>query len=442
MSGKSFKGGIHPGYNKGKTESFPITSIPFPGKVVIPLLQHIGAPCEPLVEVGDEVKKGQKIAESEGFVSAPVHASIGGKVVSVGPDYTPVGSRVKSIVIEGNGSDEQAERLNPARKTLEELSGEEIVAIIREAGIVGMGGAAFPTHVKLSPPEGKKIDTVILNGAECEPYLTADHRIMLEDPESVVLGLKAVLKVLNAHTGVIGIEDNKPDAVKTLQETVKGEKNITVFPLPTKYPQGAEKMLMEVITGRQVPSGGLPLDVNVVNLNVGTSAAIAHAIVDGTPLIERVVTVSGSGIKKPSNLMVKIGTTFADVIEQCGGTVGKISKVISGGPMMGISLPTTAVPVIKGTSGILVLTDQEVQLGEIGPCIRCSRCIAACPMNLLPNFLGTVSEKRLFEEAEAFHALDCIECGCCAYVCPASRPLTQWIRVSKAEITARRRKSQ
>lgn len=440
MRGKLFKGGIHPGHCKELTESVPITSARLPEKVVIPLQQHIGAPCEPLVEVGDEVKAGQKIAASESFVSAPIHASIAGKVVSVDFHYTPVGTKIRSIVIESNGSDEHAEGLNPSRKTLDDLSKEEIVQIIREAGIVGMGGAAFPTHVKISPPEGKKIDTVILNGAECEPYLTADHRIMLEEPENVVFGLKAVMKALDASAGVIGIEDNKPDALKTLKEAVKREKNISVFPLPTKYPQGAEKMLIEVITGRQVPSGGLPLDVNVVNQNVGTSAAIARAILEGTPLIERVVTVSGSGVMNPANLMVRIGTTFEDVIEQCGGLTGQVSKVISGGPMMGISLAITAVPVVKGTSGILVLTEREVHLGEIGPCIRCSRCIAACPMNLLPNFLGTVSEKRFFDRAEVFHALDCIECGCCAYVCPASRPLTQWIRASKAEITARKRK--
>ncbi len=440
MSAKSFKGGIHPGHYKELTESVPVTIARFPQKVVIPLQQHIGAPCDPLVEVGDKVKAGQKIAASESFVSAPIHASIAGKVASIGMHYTPMGTEISSIVIESDG-DESYEK-NPSGKSLDDLSGEQILEIIREAGMVGMGGAAFPTHVKLSPPKGKTIDTVILNGAECEPYLTADHRIMLEESEDVVFGLKVIMKVLKASKGIIGIEDNKPDAIEAIKKVLKKEKGITVFPLPAKYPQGAEKMLIEVITKRQVPSGGLPLDVGVVNQNVGTSAAIARAIREGIPLIERVVTVSGGGIKKAANLMVKIGTTFSDIIEQCGGLNDNASKIISGGPMMGISQATAHVPVMKGTSGILVLTEKEVQLQEAGPCIRCSRCIEVCPMSLLPNFLGTVSEKRLIDRAESYHALDCIECGCCSYVCPAARPLTQWIRAAKAVIVAQRKQKQ
>lgn len=442
MALKSFKGGIHPGHYKEFTESVPVTTARSPRKVIMPLQQHIGAPCEPLVKVGDEVKAGQKIADSEGFVSAPIHASITGKVSSIGMHYTPLGVEIKSIVIESDGTDaEQDEKINSG-KSPDDLSGKEILDIIREGGIVGMGGAAFPAHVKLSPPEGKKIDTVILNGAECEPYLTADHRIMLEEPEDVVAGLKVVMKVLNAPKGIIGIEDNKPDALEAIKAVIKNEKGITVYPLPTKYPQGAEKMLIEVITGRQVPSGGLPLDVGVVNQNVGTCAAIARTVREGVPLIERVVTVSGKGIKEPANVLVKVGTTFGEIIEQCGGLAENASKIISGGPMMGVSQATTDVPVMKGTSGILVLTDKEVQLQEAGPCIRCARCVEVCPINLLPNFLGAVSEQRLIDSAESYHASDCIECGCCAYICPAARPLTQWIRAAKAEIAARKRKQQ
>ncbi len=318
MSAKSFKGGIHPSYHKEMTAEISTVVADLPSQVIIPLHQHIGAPCELLVEVGEEVKTGQKIADSEGFVSAPIHASISGKIASIDMRYAPTGAKVKSMVIESDGSDAIADSVAPPTKSLEELTGKEIISLIREAGIVGMGGAAFPTHVKLSPPEGKTIDTVILNGAECEPYLTADHRVMLEEPQNVIFGLKAFMKALNAPVGIIGIEKNKPDAIKIMQEAIKTERELSVFPLPTKYPQGAEKMLIEVITGRQVPSGGLPLDVGVVNQNVGTSAAVARAIQEGLPLTERIITVTGGGVSKPTNIKVRIGTAFEEIIGQCG----------------------------------------------------------------------------------------------------------------------------
>lgn len=439
MKTRTFKGGIHPGYNKELTEKIPLTFARLPDRVVIPLQQHIGAPCKPLVEAGDTVKAGQKIADSQGFVSAPVHSSISGKVLSIEPHAHPLGIEVNSIIIESDGAGEWTDGIHPPGP-LGELSREEIINIIKEAGIVGMGGATFPTHVKLSPPPEKKIDTVVLNGAECEPYLTADHRVMVEEAEEVVFGLKVFMKVLGASRGVIGIEDNKPDAIRAIQEQIPRGEDISVIPLSTCYPQGAEKMLIKATTGRSVPSGGLPLDVGVVNQNVGTSVAVARALREGKPLIERVVTVTGSAINMPANLIVKIGTPVRDIVEQCGGVAGDVRKIILGGPMMGLAQPTLDVPVIKGTSGILVLGDSDVILEEAGPCIRCSRCINVCPLNLLPNFLGTAGERNRLDQAEKYHALDCMECGSCAYICPARRPLTQWIRVAKSRIQARNKK--
>jgi len=441
MKLKKFKGGVHPEGHKEITERLAVVESRAPDRVWIPLQQHIGAPCEPLVKKGDQVKKGQKIGESEGFVSAPVHASVSGTVAAVEPYYHPLGAKVPALAIESDGEEAWSEEVKPPGKALEDMDSREIIQLIREAGIVGMGGAAFPAHVKLSPPEDKPIDTFILNGAECEPYLTADHRTMLESADEVLFGMKAMMKALGVQKGIIGIEKNKPDAIKEMKEKVRNEEGIEVFPLPTLYPQGAEKMLIQVITGRQVPSGGLPLDVGVVNQNVGTSRAVARAIQKGEPLIERPLTVTGSGIKSPANLMVKVGTRVKEIIEQCQGLTEDARKIIIGGPMMGLSQPDMDIPVLKGTSGVLVLTEQEISWENISPCIRCARCVDACPMNLLPNFLGTAGEKELLDQAEDYHVLDCIECGCCTYVCPASRPLTQWIKLAKAEITAKKKKS-
>ncbi|MGI6097123.1 MAG: electron transport complex subunit RsxC [Dethiobacteria bacterium] len=439
MSIKTFKGGVHPGYFKSLTANLPVVSMPLPEKVIIPLQQHIGVPCEPLVSPGDEVKVGQKIGESSGFVSAPIHATISGKVTKIEPYEHPLGRPVQSVFIEADGQDSWHEA-GGGTQSLADLDAGEIKKIIREAGIVGLGGAAFPTHVKISPPADKPIDTVIVNGAECEPYLTADHRVMLERSEDVVFGLKAVMKALDCKKGYIGIEDNKPDAIEALREACAEEENIEVIPLHTKYPQGAEKMLIEVITGRQVPSGGLPMDVGVVNQNAGTCVAIAEAIKEGRPLVERVVTVTGPGIEKPANVKVRLGTIVREVIDYCGGMKEDTRKLILGGPMMGLAQPTADIPVIKGTSGILVLTEKEVVVSDIRPCIKCAKCVDVCPVNILPNFLGLAGEQGLIERSEGLNALDCIECGCCTYICPAKRPLTQWIRIAKAEITARRKK--
>lgn len=435
MSSTVFRGGVHPDYHKDLTASMAVSAMKIPEKVVIPLQQHIGAPCEALkgIEVGARVKKGEKIADSKGFVSAPIHASLSGTVTAMGPYNHPLGRPVPAITIESDGEDKWDEKIKPAGEP-GKLSPEKIRKLVREAGIVGLGGATFPTHVKLSPPPEKEIDVVVINGAECEPYLTADHRIMLEKPGEIVFGLKAMIKALGAEKGIIGIEDNKGDAIRVMEQAVAGEEGISLVPLHTKYPQGAEKMLIQVTTGRKVPAGGLPLDVGVVNHNVGTAVAITDAIRAGTPLIERVVTVTGDGINRPNNLLVRVGTLVSDVIESCGGLKESTLKLIVGGPMMGLAQPSADIPVIKGTSGILALTEQDVYIAESSPCIRCAKCVDGCPVQLLPTAIAQASEHELYGRAEKLHALDCFECGCCAYVCPSKIPLTQWIRIAKAEI--------
>lgn len=441
MSSTVFKGGVHPEYHKELTASMAVNMMKTPEKVVIPLQQHIGAPCEPLesIEVGTEVKKGQKIAESSSFVSAPIHASVSGKVTAIGPYNHPMGRPVESITIESDGEDKWDDSIKSPGSP-DNLAPDDIRKIVREAGIVGLGGATFPAHVKLSPPEDKKIDIVVINGAECEPYLTADHRVMLEKPEEIVFGLKMMLKALGAEKGVIGIEDNKTDAIKVMEQAVEEEENITVTPLHTKYPQGAEKMLIQVTTGRIVPAGGLPLEVGVVNHNVGTAVAITDAVREGKPLIERVVTVTGSGINRPANLMVRVGTLVSDVVEACGGLKDNTVKLVIGGPMMGLAQPNSDIPVIKGTSGILALTDQDVYLAESSPCIRCARCVDVCPVYLMPTSIAHASEHGLYKKAEKLNAMDCFECGCCSYICPSKIPLVQLIRIGKAEITKTKKK--
>jgi Na+-translocating ferredoxin:NAD+ oxidoreductase subunit C len=441
MSRTVFKGGVHPDYHKEITATMAVTKMKTPEKVVLPMQQHIGAPCEPLegIAVGTEVKIGQKIAESSAFVSAPIHATVSGKVVEIGPHLHPIGVTIEAVTIESDGQDQWIENLEPAGD-LDSLSPETIREIVKNAGIVGLGGATFPTHVKLSPPSDKAIDMVVINGAECEPFLTADHRIMLEKPAEMVFGLKAMLKALGAEKAVIGIEDNKADALRVIENALSEEENISVARLHTKYPQGAEKMLIQVTTGRVVPAGGLPLDVGVVNHNVGTAVAIHDAIREGKPLVERVVTVTGSGIKNPANLLVRLGTLITDVIDVCGGLSEETMKLIVGGPMMGLAQTTAEIPVIKGTSGILALTGQDFYLAESSPCIRCGKCVDSCPMDLLPNAIAQYAEHNRFREAEKLHAMDCFECGCCAYICPSKIPLTQLIRIAKAEITKAKKK--
>lgn len=439
MAVGTFKGGVHPPSCKEFTNNKAIEAASIPDIVIIPMQQHIGAPCEPIVNVKAKVKKGQKVGEGKAFVSSPVHSSISGEVTAIEPRPHPSGDKVLSVVIKSDGQDEIYEGINTFGD-ITALSPEEIKKIIRESGIVGMGGAGFPTQVKLSPPPEKDIDTLIINGAECESYLTADYRIMLELTDEIIFGIKAVIKALGVKKAYIGIEDNKPDAYQKFRDRLADKGNIEVVSLKTKYPQGGEKQLIYSITGREVPSGGLPMDVGVVVQNVGTILAVSNAIKTGMPLIDRVVTVTGSGVKEPKNLLARIGTPFSDLIELCGGFNGDPGKVIMGGPMMGLAQKDLNVPVVKGTSGILVLTKEEAKHFEEGPCIKCARCVDMCPISLLPTRIAHFSKMEMWDEAEEYNALDCIECGCCSYICPAKIPLVQRIRIAKSEIMARRKK--
>lgn len=436
----TFKGGVNVPHSKELTEKKALEYAKEPSIVYIPLHQHTGAPCDPIVNVGDRVKVGQRIGQSQAFVSAPIHSSVAGTVKNITTITTPTGIKATCVVIESDGTNEMDEAIKP-KGSLDKLTSKEIIEIIKEAGITGMGGAGFPTHVKLSPPPEKKIDTVIINGAECEPFLTSDHRLMLEMPEKIVFGLKAIMKALNVDRGFIGIENNKMDAVQALRSVIKPEDNIQVVTLKAKYPQGDEKRLINATTGRKVPSGGLPMDVSCVVNNISTAKAIAEAILEGKPLYERVVTVTGNGVNEPKNLIVKIGTPFQEVIDQAGGYNGVPGKVIMGGPMMGLSQFSTEVPVIKGSGGILVLTEKEAQAEKVSPCIKCGKCIEACPVHLQPLFISAYSLKSDFEGAEKYGALDCVECGSCSFICPAKRPLVESIRLAKREVLAKRKKS-
>ncbi|MBS4537187.1 electron transport complex subunit RsxC [Clostridium sp. D2Q-11] len=439
LKAHTFKGGIHPPHFKKATEKLAVEKAQEPKIVFIPMHQHIGAPCDPVVKVGDKVKIGQKIGEAKAFVSAPIHSSVSGTVKKIQQLDTPTGKAV-TIVIESDGLNEIHESVAP-KGDIKNLSKEEIVSIIKEAGITGMGGAGFPTHVKLSPPPEKKIDTVILNGAECEPYLTADHRLMLEQPDMIIKGLKAIMKAVDVKKGYIGIENNKPDAIEIMIKAAYKEPEIEIVPLETKYPQGDEKRLIYAATNREVPAGGLPMDVGVVVNNVGTAHAIANAIETGMPLVERIATITGSGIKNPKNLLIKVGTPFNEIIDQCGGFKDNPGKIIMGGPMMGLAQFSTEVPAIKGTSGILVLDEKDAKIPDPDPCIRCAKCVDICPVNLQPLFISKLSLKKMYDEAESYNPLSCIECGSCSFICPSKRPLLQSIRVAKKEIISKRRKN-
>ena len=437
----TFKGGIHPPYNKEYTKDKALEIAKEPSTVYIPLQQHIGAPCKAIVNVGDLVKVGQKIGEQQGYISCNVHSSVSGKVKAIKQHEVSGGSSL-CIIIENDFKGELHESVKP-KGNLEDLSKDEIIEIIKEAGIVGMGGATFPSHVKLSPPPDANIDTVILNGAECEPYLTADHRLMIENPEDVVFGLKVLMKVLNVKKGFIGIEANKPDAIKAIENIVKENDNIEVVSLEVKYPQGAEKQLIYACTKREVPSGSLPSSVGVVVNNVATAAQVAKTIKTGMPLIERICTVTGSCITDPKNLIIKTGTLVSEIIEQCGGyrKDKKLGKLIMGGPMMGIAQYTDAIATNKGTSGILCLSEEESKAPKVQNCLRCGRCTNICPAFLQPLYISAYSLKDDFESANKFRVLDCIECGSCSFICPSGRPLLESIRNAKKEIITMKKKS-
>jgi len=437
MKLKTFSGGLHPPDNKAWSAHKAVEECPLPEEFIVPLSQHIGAPAQACVAVGEFVKKGQVIGKAHGFVSVSIHAPTSGEVIAVEPRPHPSGNFLPAVVIRPDGEDTWEE--TPVEIDPMQLSPDQIVEKIRDAGIVGMGGAAFPAHVKLSPPAEKPIDTLIINGVECEPYLTADHRLMLEEPYKIVDGMLVLQRALTAKRILLGIEANKPDAI-ALMESVCRDKGIEVVPLEVKYPQGAEKQLICAAIGKEVPSGGLPMDVGVVVQNVGTAAAVSDAVRWGIPLIERVATVSGGAVVEPKNLRIRIGTPLSHMVAVCGGVKSPPAKIIMGGPMMGTALLSLNVPATRGTSGVLLFDASQVDIRPEGPCIRCGRCVRVCPAHILPTTISAYARLDMIDEAEQLHAMDCIECGCCTYTCPAGIPLVQAIRYAKGAILAKRRK--
>ena len=429
------KGGVHPAENK-LTADKPIEKAGLPKQVTIPIAQHIGAPSKPVVKKKDQVKVGDVIAKSEGFVSANIHSSVSGSVAKVDNAVDPSGFRKPCVIINVEG-DEWNENIDTTPDLIKDfsLSAQEIRDKVSEAGIVGLGGATFPSHVKLSVPEGKKVDTLIINGVECEPYLTADHRVMLERAEEMLIGIQLLKKALGVNRVLIGIENNKPDALEHIQNLVNDKEGIEVYPLKVKYPQGGEKQLIKALINREVPSGGLPLDVGVVVHNVGTSLAVYEAVQKNKPLIERVITVTGKSITKPSNFMVRIGTPVKEVIEAAGGLPEDTGKVVNGGPMMGKALNSLDIPVVKGTSGILVIPEKEAKRDKEQNCIRCAKCVSVCPMGLEPYLLKQLAQLERFEDLEKNDVMDCMECGSCAFECPADLPLLDYIRYGKVNVS-------
>ncbi len=426
-------GSVHPNDRKILTKSKPVEPMAkAPEYVVLPMSMHVGAPCNPIVNKGDHVQLGQKIAETTGL-GAPIHASVSGTVTAVEPRPHPNGTQVMSVVIENDFQDEEAPPLE--RSSPEDMTADELVNLISEAGIVGLGGAGFPTSVKLKGAIGN-VDTLIFNGAECEPYITADHRLMLEDGERLLGGVKILMKALNLETALIGVENNKSDAIEHLNELIEPGSGIQVVSLKTRYPQGAEKQLIQALTGRQVPSGKLPADVNCVLFNVSTTAAIYDAVYLGKPLTSRIVTVSGGAVNDPKNLLVPIGTPLNMLLEECGGMKEEPGRLLLGGPMMGNAQFDLSAATIKGTNAMLLLERKECSpIHEKEPaCIRCGRCIKACPMNLTPLFFDQYTRAGRYRELESYHIMDCIECGCCAYTCPAHLRIVQSIRTAKNEI--------
>lgn len=429
MQLRTFPGGVHPHDEKHFSASAPISTAPLPAKVTIHLSQHIGAPSTPVVAVGDEVLTGQLIAEASGFVSLNQHASISGKVTAIDRFPHPCGTGSLAIQITGDGQDKWVELVDEAN--FMDLPVAEMKQRISDAGICGMGGAGFPTHVKLSPPEDKPIDTVILNGVECEPYLTSDYRLMKEKAKDIITGLKLIMKIVNAKKGCIGIEANKPDVIKEMEKLLSSETNLEVVGLKLRYPQGAEKQLIYAATKRKVPAGGLPMAVGVVVQNVGTAYAVYEAVRYKKPLVERVISITGSPVANPKNILARIGTPFSELVELCGGTKEKVGKIISGGPMMGFALPSLDAGMGKGSSGLVLMNEKQARLNEEGNCLRCARCVDVCPMNLLPSTIAAAVKYKNLDMAVQAGLNDCMKCGSCAYVCPAQIKLVQWIDTGK-----------
>ena len=437
MAFLTFKGGIHPYDGKALTKDSPAETYLPRGEMVYPLSQHIGAPASPVVQKGDYVKRGQKIGEAGGFVSAPVHASVSGIVKGMEPRLGATGTMANSIIIENDGKYEETEYV-PVR--LEELTKEEILKRIQDGGVVGMGGAGFPTHVKLSPKMPEKIEYVLVNGAECEPYLTSNYRKMLDEPEEIVEGLRIMLALFENAKGYICIEDNKPDCIEKMKELVKDIPRMEVKELLTKYPQGGERTLIYATTGREINSSMLPADVGCVVDNVDTVAAIYRAVILGEPVIDKVITVTGDGIKTPKNFKVCTGTDLAEVVEAAGGLKEGVSKVIAGGPMMGFAMYDLHVPCTKTTSACLCLKEDPVSKAKQTACINCGRCVNVCPGGVIPARLATFAEHGDMESFQKFDGMECCECGCCSYICPAKRPLTQSIKSMRKMVLASRKK--
>ncbi len=436
---KTFRGGTHPPEFKLTSEQ-KATRLPLPKTVHIPVAQHIGAPGKPIVKKGEEVLVGQPVTEAGGFVSVPAHATISGVVKSVGPYPNPIGKQVETITIEGDGEDRWFEGVRED-EGWDTVGPDEIRARVSSAGLAGMGGAAFPTHVKLNPPADYPIDTVIINGAECEPYLTSDHRLMLERPDEILRGASLVAKAVNADRVIVAVENNKPDAFETLRNAARNYTHLSVEMLPVKYPQGAEKQLINALTKREVPPPpGLPMHVGCLVQNVGSCVAIYEAVRYRKPLVERYVTVTGHAVLEPTNVIARLGTPVSELIQAAGGYRDDAGKLLMGGPMMGMAQWTDAIPVVKGTSGILVLTSAEAKRRDEQPCIGCGRCVAVCPMFLLPTNIARYAQLERFDDAEEIGALDCIECGSCTYICPSARNLVQHIRFGKSQIMANKRK--
>ncbi|MCF8374478.1 MAG: electron transport complex subunit RsxC [Bacteroidales bacterium] len=429
------KGGVHPPENKISAGA-AIETLPLPTTATIPISQHLGAPSAPTVKKGDKVKVGQIIAQSTGFVSTNIHSSVSGTVQKIDDSIDASGYKRKAVIIsvEGDEWDENIDR-SPELKKEFSLSGPDIIKKVLENGVVGLGGATFPTHVKLSVPKGMKADVLILNGVECEPYLTSDHRIMLEKADEIIVGTQILMKALDVKKALIGIENNKPDAIEVFSKLADKNPGIEVHPLKVQYPQGGEKQLIKALINREVPSGGLPIAVGAVVQNVGTALAVYEAVQKNKPLIERVVSLTGKSVKKPANYLVRIGTPVAELIEASGGLPDDTGKVINGGPMMGKALNSLEVPVTKGTSGILIIPELEARRRPVQNCIRCARCTQVCPMGLEPYLLMTLTQKSMWDKVETNHALDCIECGSCAYTCPADRPLLDYIRLGKTTVS-------
>ncbi len=430
MKRLSFRHGVHPPDSKELTARVPIRRMPFPEEIVLPLRQHAGKPARLLVERGDRVERGDKIAAADGYISVPIHASAAGVVTDIGLYPHPDGSMAEAVRIRVERWSPQLPRprLVPEWKG---LAPEAVVQAVQEAGVVGLGGAAFPAHVKLSPPKDTKIEQLIVNGAECEPYLTTDHRTMAEHPDRVHFGIRIMMHALGVERAVIGVEKNKPDAIEALRGTLPGDLDVTVVPLTVKYPQGAEKMLIQVVTGREVPSGLLPMHVGVVVQNVASLAAIAEVFETGLPLIERIVTITGPGVRRPSNLIVPVGTLLRDALAFCDGLTDDAAEILFGGPMMGVPQSDLDTPIVKGTTGVVVLTRAQAKPRRSYPCIQCGHCLDACPVFLNPSLLGQLAQSGRYAELEANHLADCMLCGSCSYVCPSNIPLSQMFALGK-----------